>query len=59
MFKIKLRKDNRCKKHLCQDKKHPSIYRCSEELAVRMQYNPVVTEKLIKKHPNHKWLEDV
>ena len=59
MFKIKLHKDNRCKKHLCQDKAHPSIYRCSETLAVKIQSNPVLTDRLIKKHSNHKWLEDV
>jgi hypothetical protein len=58
MFRIKLIKDDRCKKHLCQDKNHPAIYRCGTNLFNILQRNPLLSEDLIKKHPNFSWIEN-
>jgi len=58
MFQIKIIRDDRCKNHLCQDSKHPSIYRCSESLFIKFQRSPLIlTDDKLKKHPNHFWLD--
>jgi len=60
MFKMKIIKDNRCKKHLCQDPKHPAIYRCSETLYVKIQRtSPLLTKDMLKQHPNHSWMRNI
>lgn len=60
MFKIKIIKDGRCKRHFCQDRKYPSVYRVSEELLRQTSYvGPVLTDELVKKHKNHKWIDEV
>jgi len=59
MFKIKLIKDDRCRKHLCQDRNHPAIFRCGTNLFNKLQRNPLLTDDLIKKHPKFSWMENI